>query len=102
MIAKLRTHSPAGRAMFQMLGVFAEFERSIIQQRVRAGIATARSRGTKSGRPFGRPCISSVREDEIRKLLEQGMGIRGVARLVGAGNGVVAKIRKQIQSDQLN
>ena len=91
----LDTSTPAGRAMFQMLGVFAEFERSLIQQRVRAGIARARVRGTKSGRPFGHPSISSVREDEIRKLLEQGMGIRSVARRVGAGNGVVAKIRKR-------
>jgi hypothetical protein len=40
-----------------------------------------------------------VREDEIRKLLERGMGIGSVARLVGAGNGVVAKIRKQIERD---
>jgi hypothetical protein len=69
--------------MFQMLGVFAEFERSLIQQRVRAGIARARERGAT----FGRPCISSVREDEIRRLLETGMGIRTVARLVGLKGG---------------
>ena len=41
--------APAGKAMFQMMGVFAEFERAIIQQRVRAGIARARVSGTKSG-----------------------------------------------------
>ena len=49
------TSTPAGKAMFQMLGVFAEFERSLIVERVRAGIARARTAGTKSGKAFGRP-----------------------------------------------
>src|SRR5215831_6333809 len=62
----LDTSTPAGRAMFQMLGVFAEFERAMMQQRIRAGIAKARERGTKSGKPFGHPSISPEREDEIR------------------------------------
>jgi DNA invertase Pin-like site-specific DNA recombinase len=46
----LDTTTPAGKAMFQMLGVFAEFERSIIQERVRAGLARARSEGKTLGR----------------------------------------------------
>jgi hypothetical protein len=46
----LDTTTPAGKAMFQMMGVFAEFERSMIQERVRAGLARARSEG-KLGRP---------------------------------------------------
>jgi len=45
------TTTPAGKAMFQMMGVFAEFERAIIQERVRAGLARARADGTKLGRP---------------------------------------------------
>jgi len=49
------TGTPAGKALFQMLGVFAEFERSIIQERIAAGIARARRKGTRSGRAFGRP-----------------------------------------------
>jgi DNA invertase Pin-like site-specific DNA recombinase len=48
------TTTPAGRALFQMLGVFAEFERAIIQERINAGIARAREKGTKSGKPIGR------------------------------------------------
>ena len=55
------TTTPAGKAMFQMLGVFAEFERSIIQERIRAGIARARQKGTRSGKPFARPRIPSGR-----------------------------------------
>src|SRR5262245_10625453 len=47
----LDTMTPAGKAMFQMLGVFAEFERSIIQERVRAGLKRARSEGKRLGRP---------------------------------------------------
>src|SRR5262249_54306827 len=43
----LDTTTPAGKAMFQMLGVFAEFEQSIIQERVRAGLARARSEGKR-------------------------------------------------------
>jgi DNA invertase Pin-like site-specific DNA recombinase len=47
----LDTTTPAGKAMFQMLGVFAEFERSIIQERVRAGLARAKGEGKVLGRP---------------------------------------------------
>ncbi len=47
----LDTTTPAGKAMFQMLGVFAEFERSIIQERVRAGLRRAKREGKRLGRP---------------------------------------------------
>src|SRR6266481_1896939 len=47
----LDTTTPAGKAMFQMLGVFAEFERSMIKERVRAGLARAKKAGIKLGRP---------------------------------------------------
>jgi DNA invertase Pin-like site-specific DNA recombinase len=45
------TTTPGGKAMFQMLGVFAEFERSIIQERVRAGLRRAKAEGKQLGRP---------------------------------------------------
>ena len=45
------TTTPAGKMLFQMLGVFAEFERSLIQERVRAGLARARAQGVRLGRP---------------------------------------------------
>jgi DNA invertase Pin-like site-specific DNA recombinase len=63
----LDTTTPAGKAMFQMLGVFAEFERSIIQERVRAGMARAKERGTKSGKAIGRPSIAAATQAAIRK-----------------------------------
>jgi DNA invertase Pin-like site-specific DNA recombinase len=64
----LDTTTSSGRAMFQMLGVFAEFEREIIRERVNAGLARARSKGTKSGRAIGRPIevdkhkVAAIRE----------------------------------------
>ena len=47
----LDTTTPAGKAMFQMMGVFAEFERAMIQERVRAGLARAKERGQAPGPP---------------------------------------------------
>src|ERR1700736_6105596 len=61
--------APGGKAMFQMMGVFAEFERSIIQERVRAGLARARSEGKK----LGRPPIAPELEARIRKALNEPM-----------------------------
>ncbi len=54
--------TPTGRAMAGMLAVFAEFEREILRERVRAGIAQAR----KEGRPHGRPRTASLKADEVR------------------------------------
>mgnify|MGYP000951426528 CR=1 FL=1 len=83
------TTTPAGRALFQMLGVFAEFERAIIQERVRAGIARARA----AGKHLGRPRIDGDTEQAIRVALDAGKGIRKVARERGVGVSVVQRIR---------
>jgi len=58
-----------------MLGVFAEFERAIIQERIHAGLARAREKGTKSGKPIGRARIGAVKEAAIRAALASGKGI---------------------------
>src|SRR5471030_2200607 len=60
----LDTSTTAGRAMFQMLGVFAEFERGIIRERVKAGLARAKAKGTKLGRRPVKPAV----EAHIREL----------------------------------
>jgi DNA invertase Pin-like site-specific DNA recombinase len=49
---ELDTSTPMGKAMFQIAGVFAELERSILKERIMAGIARARDKGTKSGKPI--------------------------------------------------
>ena len=89
------TTTPAGRAMFQMLGVFAEFERALITERVRAGIARARKRGTRSGRPFGRPETPQHKIEAIKAELAKGTGVIKTARLCGCGVSVVQKVKCQ-------
>jgi hypothetical protein len=76
----LDTCAPSGRAMFQMLGVFAEFERALIRERVMAGLARAKKHGTKTGNPFGRPKIDEKVEATIRKSLLKGAGTKATAR----------------------
>jgi DNA invertase Pin-like site-specific DNA recombinase len=71
-----------------MLGVFAEFERAIIVERVRAGVARARA----EGKHLGRPRIDGEVEQAIRAALAEGRGIRKVARDVGVGTSVVQRI----------
>ena len=91
------TTTAAGKAMYQMLGVFAEFERAVIQARVNAGIARARERGTRSGKPIGRPSISAAQEAAIREHLTSGVGILKTAKLVGVGSGTVQRVRREGQ-----
>lgn len=93
------TTTPAGKAMFQMLGVFAEFERAMIQARVNAGIARAREKGTKTGNPFGRPKIEDAKEVAIRQHLSAGTGILKTAKLVGVGSGTVQRILREMRAE---
>src|SRR5258707_14538425 len=84
----LDTSTTAGKAMFQMLGVFAEFERGIIRERVNAGLARAKAKGTKLGR---RPVKPSI-EARIRELKADGMGILKIGRTLGVGTSVVQRV----------
>jgi DNA invertase Pin-like site-specific DNA recombinase len=88
----LDTSATAGKAMFQMLGVFAEFERGIIRERVNAGLARARAKGKKLGR---RPVESSV-EVQIRELRARGDGILKIGRKLGVGTSVVQRVVRGI------
>jgi DNA invertase Pin-like site-specific DNA recombinase len=86
----LDTTTPAGKAMFQMMGVFAEFERSMIQERVRAGLKRAKA----EGKTLGRPRIDPKTERTIARALEKGeAGIHRIARSVGVGVGTVQRIK---------
>jgi DNA invertase Pin-like site-specific DNA recombinase len=72
----LDTSTPSGRAMFQMCGVFAEFERAMIRERINAGLARAKARGVnRKGEPLrlGRPPVNSATERDIRKLRAKGI-----------------------------
>jgi DNA invertase Pin-like site-specific DNA recombinase len=74
------------------LGVFAEFERSIIQERIRAGMKRARS----EGKHLGRPRIDPAPEKRIQNQLRTGKGILKVAAECGVGNGTVERIEREM------
>jgi DNA invertase Pin-like site-specific DNA recombinase len=90
----LDTTTPAGKAMFQMLGVFAEFERSMIQERVRAGLARARSEGKR----LGRPKIPEKTERTVQTILarKDRPGLRKIAASLGIGVGTVQRISREL------
>jgi DNA invertase Pin-like site-specific DNA recombinase len=88
----LDTSTPSGRAMFGMLGVFAEFEREMIGERVRAGIKNAKSKGTKTGKPFGRPRVSRDIENKVAELRAKDWGVNRIAKTLGIGSGTVRRI----------
>ena len=84
------TTTPAGKAMFQMMGVFAEFERAMIRERVNAGIARAKAGGKHCGRPF----IDTKLEGRIRDALAAPgrPGSHKIAKQFGVGSGTVQRI----------
>ncbi|NFV81292.1 recombinase family protein [Magnetospirillum aberrantis] len=87
------TTTPAGKAMFQMLGVFAEFERAMIRERVNAGLARAR----QQGKTLGRPKVADATEAAIRAALAAGgTGVRKIAGRFGVGVSVVQRIRAEM------
>ena len=88
----LDTSTTAGRAMFQMLGVFAEFERGIIRERVNAGLARARANGVKLGRRRVSPAI----EAEIMALRDKGLGILRIGKQLGIGTSVVQRVFREV------
>jgi DNA invertase Pin-like site-specific DNA recombinase len=73
------TTTSAGRLMFQIFGAFAEFEREIIRERTKAGLDYARSHGTKSGSPIGRPKVV-FRRDYVLEMKAEGKSNRAIAR----------------------
>ncbi len=83
------TTTPAGKAMFQMMGVFAEFERAMIQERVKSGLARARA----SGQRLGRPPVAARKRAEVLKLRRAGMSVRTIAKTAGLAPGTVQRIR---------
>ena len=86
------TTTPAGRAMFGMMGVFAEFERSMIVARVKAGIDRAKAAPRAGAKAIGRPKVADATEAAIRGHLAAGMGKVKVAKLVGVGVSTVQRI----------
>jgi DNA invertase Pin-like site-specific DNA recombinase len=86
------TTTPVGKIVFQLTCAFAEFERTIIRQRIKAGLKRAVAQGVK----LGRPKIDSATERKVRKRLTKGIGILKVAKLLGRGTGTVQRISKEL------
>jgi DNA invertase Pin-like site-specific DNA recombinase len=80
--------TPAGRAMAALLAVFAAFEREILQERVRAGLAHARQNGKK----LGRPITAGLQADQVRKLHRAGISKSEIARRLRIGRTSVRRI----------
>ena len=85
------TTTPMGKLVFQLTGAFAEFERTMIRQRIKAGLKRAVAQGVK----LGRPKIDSATERKVRKQLAKGVGILKVAKSLGIGTGTVQRIAKE-------
>lgn len=84
------TTTPASKALFQMMGVFAEFERAMIRERVKSGLERARAQG----KTLGRPPIDAEKEAAIRSDLRTGKaGIIKLAAAHGVGVGTVQRIK---------
>ena len=102
----LDTRTPSGRAMFGMLGIFAEFERSMIQARIRAGLDKRRRDGKRLGRPaLGREkdidarATGSDKRREAEKLLRSGASLTRVIKTTGLGSSTVQGIATGMRRD---
>jgi DNA invertase Pin-like site-specific DNA recombinase len=89
------TTTPTGKLMFQVTGAFAEFERSMIRQRVKLGL----KRAVAQGKHLGRPPITVELERKAQRALRKGTGILKVAKLVGLGTGTVHRIKREMTAE---
>jgi DNA invertase Pin-like site-specific DNA recombinase len=83
------TSTPTGRLLFHVLGSIAEFERDLIRERTHAGLALARKRGKRFGRP---PATDAKQRARIVRLQQSGHSLRVIAERVGVGRGTVERV----------
>ena len=80
-----------GKLMLNLLAAISEFERDLLQERIKSGIAHARSKGTKSGRVIGRPGFD--RSERVTRLLAEGRSVRSIASELGISKTTVMKVK---------
>jgi DNA invertase Pin-like site-specific DNA recombinase len=99
--SNLDTTTPAGRALFQMLGVFAEFEREMISERVKAGMSRMKYQGR---RPGPRTLAESNPEKlkEVQDMLRSGKSQYFVQKNAGVAAGTVLKVKRAIEAEKLS
>jgi len=100
------TTTPTGKLLFQITGAFAEFERSMIRQRIRAGLSVIKEKIARDGkfvsrtgrvrRKLGRPGAEPDKIEQARRELAKGLGIVKVAREVGLGVGTVHRLKREV------
>src|SRR5690349_11676011 len=93
----LDTTTASGRAMFGMMGVFAEYERAMISERVKAGLERVKAKGEKK---LGRPRVGAEVERRVRELRAAGKGLNAIAKELKIGNAVVQRIDKEMRQPQ--
>lgn len=91
------TSTPSGKMMFQMLGVFSEFERAMIRSRVKAGLERTKARGTK----LGRPSLAPIEVKQIRTSLEKGLSIRKAAKRHGVSTATIMRVKKEVHTTMI-
>lgn len=87
----LNSSTPTGRAMLQMLAIFAEMERSFIQERTIAGLAAAKAQGRTGGRP---KALDGKRAKQAQTLRDAGESVPDIARALGASVATVYRLTK--------
>ena len=91
------TTTPAGKALFGMMGVFAEFERCMFQERVKAGIKRVRAKGQRVGRrriEETKPAVLS----QMLQLRQEGLGMVAIGKAVGVSSRTVWRFLRGVQS----
>lgn len=88
----LDTSTPSGRMMFQMVGVFSEFERSMISERVKLGLQRVQSNGKKLGRPIK---ITEEIKTEVKYLLDQGCSYTKIQNQTGVPRSTISRIKSE-------
>lgn len=93
-VQALDTSTPSGRAMFQMLGVFSEFERAMVSERVKSSLARLR----EQGKVLGRKPLDPAKVEHIKASLDQGISINKTAKALQVGIGTVHRIKVAMAS----
>lgn len=87
---QIDTTTPTGKLLFSMIGGFAEFERDLMSERVKAGLRNARNKG----KILGRPPVPSFIADKIKELNKQGLSLRKIAKKTGVSHVSVSNCLK--------
>lgn len=88
----LDTSTPSGQMMFQMVGVFSEFERSMISERVKLGLKRVKSKGVQLGRPKS---ITNEHKEKVWKMIDQGMSHSNVSNIIKISKMSVSRINRE-------